>query len=734
MKPELIKDWDYSLNGEIDPTTIKDHSNKKYYWKCPKGHPSYLQVVDKRAIGHGCPICSNHRIVEGINDFASVHPELMEEWLWAENVKEGIVPTKLGPVSSTSAWWKCNKCGNAWKASISNRVRMHSGCPYCANLKVKKGYNDLKTNRPDLAAEWDNERNGTLHPDDVVTLSSKRVWWKCSKCGNSWQSSPGQRAKSGCPFCANLKVKKGFNDLETTCPDLVNEWDYEKNGDLLPSQVVKGSERKAWWKCEKGHSWQAAINSRAGSGRGCPYCSNQKILVGYNDIFSTSPELREEWDYEKNTIDPSTVAAGSNKRAYWVCKECGHKWNAIISSRTQAKYGCPKCSREKSQVLRLKTMASNNPLFERYPELLKEWDFEKNANIDISLLAASSNRYAWWKCEKGHSFKSRINSRTMNNVGCPYCHGQKVLTGVNDLQTLIPELAEEWDYEKNYPLKPSEVFSHGVKHVWWKCPACGNSWKAKIDNRANGRGCPNCNLKGTSFIEQTLFFYLKTVFTDALNRYLYFGTELDIYIPSIRTAIEYDGSYYHSSEGAKEREARKDLFCKENEIRLVRLRETPLEPTKDAINISCDCSNWERLGKTCVSLIRYLEPTVNADINIKRDYPTIIGSKKELAKENSIAKLYPDIVEEWDYEKNVPLDPYYFTRGSNVKVWWKCKKGHSWQASISNRCRQGTRCPVCFNKRRDRGLHWKGPVLTTEPVFTDGVEQLSFDMLASLEK
>ncbi len=707
MIEKLINDWDYELNKDIDPHTLADHSNKKFYWKCPKGHPSYLMSINKRSIGQGCPVCSNHKIISGINDFATCHPKLMEEWSLEDNDRENIDPTVFSAGSGTIAWWKCKTCGNKWQASVVNRAKKHSGCPYCANLKVMKGFNDLLTLRPELAKEWDYEKNKDVTPDSIVAYYSKKVWWKCRKCNQSWQASPNARSKSGCPYCSNTRISKGHNDLESNYPDLIKEWDYERNTSISPSQVPAGSEKKAWWKCQKGHSWEATINSRA-RGNGCPYCSNKKVLPGYNDLFTTNPELKDEWDYAKNNsakISPLTLSSGSNKKAYWICKKCGHSWKALVSTRSIG-YGCPECGKQKNQLNRLKTMAANNPLFEKFPELQKEWDFEKNKGMDISTLPASSNKYAWWKCDKGHSYRCQINSRTNNKQGCPYCHGQRVLTGINDLQTLNPELAEEWDYEKNAPLKPSDVFSHSTKHVWWKCPICGESWKAQINNRANGRGCPNCNPTGTSFVEQALFYYTKQLFPDAENRYIYNGYELDIYIPSQKIAIEYDGAFFHSIKGSVERERKKDSFCMKSGINLIRLREKPLEATDNATNISCDTSSWDALSHTCRKLLEMLNPVNAISISLKDDFPSIIQSKRERMKDNSFAKLYPALLNEWDYEKNAPLLPDYFTRGSNMKAWWRCKNGHSWKASISNRCK-GTGCPECFAQKRSKGLNKK---------------------------
>ena len=65
-----------------------------------------------------------------------------------------------------------------------------------------------------------------------------------------------------------MQVLKGYNDLLTTNPELAKEWNYEKNENLDPSTVKATSEKKVWWKCEKGHEWKTSINCR-NQGNGC---------------------------------------------------------------------------------------------------------------------------------------------------------------------------------------------------------------------------------------------------------------------------------------------------------------------------------------------------------------------------------------------------------------------------------------------------------------------------------
>ena len=64
----------------------------------------------------------------------------------------------------------------------------------------------------------------------------------------------------------------------------------------------------------------------------------------------------------------------------------------------------------------------------------------------------------------------------------------------------------------------------------------------------------------------------------------------------------------------------------------------------------------------------------------------------------SFAANHPKLAKSWDYEKNYPLTPECFTSGSNRKVYWSCRKGHSYLQTIHDR-RNAVTCPVCYKTR-----------------------------------
>ena len=77
---------------------------------------------------------------------------------------------------------------------------------------------------------------------------------------------------------------------------LMAEWDWDENEkfNFDPRKLSLGSGKKVNWVCSKGHKWAASISHRVGRGTNCPYCSNKKILPGYNDSQSQRPDLMKE--------------------------------------------------------------------------------------------------------------------------------------------------------------------------------------------------------------------------------------------------------------------------------------------------------------------------------------------------------------------------------------------------------------------------------------------------------
>ena len=484
---------------------------------------------------------------------------------------------------------------------------------------------------------------------------------------------------------------------------LMAEWNWERNIDIEPSQVTLGSGKKIWWIGACGHEWEEKPNNRTSKNKySCPYCSNHRILVGYNDLATTNPALATEWHPEKNgELTPETVTHGSNKKVWWICNS-GHEFTASIGNRISGK-NCPFCAGKK-------VLKGVNDLESRFPQIAQEWHPTKNADLSPSEISYGSTKKVWWICTKGHEYLSSPNNRTSSKKDCPYCNGHSVLKGFNDLETLFPNISQEWCYEKNNPVEPNMIFPHSSHKYWWICPACKSSYLSAVNNRTRGIGCPNCATRyHSSFAEQAIFFYVTKSYPDAINRYTEIFSnrmELDIFIPSQKIGIEYDGSIWHDSDESFLREKEKYSICKKQGIRIIRVREKP--SSKDIL--TCDYLVRSRPYKNNIQIINYVineiakvlplytdYDVIRDEIEIKTCYLSNLGNQ-------SLAVIAPELANEWDYRKNGTLLPSMVSIRASDKVWWKCANGHSWKAAIYNRSK-GSGCPYCAGKKALSGTN-----------------------------
>lgn len=442
------------------------------------------------------------------------------------------------------------------------------------------------------------------------------------------------------------RVFIGINDLKSWCiknnrEDLLDEWDCCRNGGKTPETVAYASNKKVWWKCPNGHSYDARINNKVVLRRGCPYCSGRKTLEGFNDfktwcLINEREDLLEEWNYQKNEISPSQISPH----------------NAVK---------------------------------------------------------------VWWQCSKSHEWESTIGSRTSGRpTGCPYCSDppKKILAGFNDFETWCLSngkdyLLKEWNYERNADFSPKKITYGCGKRVWWKCSK-GHEWFVSPSNRVQGTGCPVCSRTQTSFPEQAIAYYLSKSF-DVLQRYREKDFEIDIYLEDYNIGIEYDGLFYHPNVNSK-REKEKNAFYAERGLNLIHIKESKNKCgiEDNAIYYVLRKSNYldDSFNEALYLLARHLEDItgvqINKDIDIIRDELAIREQYASFIRNSSVAAVFPELVPEWDVEKNNGMTPENFSANAHTKVWWKCANGHSWQAVISSRNRK-LGCPYCAGQRTIAG-------------------------------
>ena len=338
--------------------------------------------------------------------------------------------------------------------------------------------------------------------EKAYTTSKDVANWKCKE-GHTWpaqwESVVGKRG-GWCPFCSGRQAITGVNDLATVNPILADTFDRIKNSPLVPEELLPYSSKKVWWTCPLKHSFDTKVANRHGLGNGCPYCSNHKVLSGFNDLKTKDPEVAKNWHPTKNVRGPHEVTRLANQKVWWLC-ESGHETFSRISTTVASRGRCTVCF---GRVLE----KGVNDLGTVRPDVAKLWHPTKNGDLTPGDVLEFSNKWVWWLCEVGHDWRNSVTNRSRGR-GCTYCAYKKCWPGFNDFATTHPDLLKDWDYEKN-TLDPTKIIAGGKHLVQWSCETHGR-YEATTLNRAYGSetGCPSCAESGYRIYYRGLAYFIE---------------------------------------------------------------------------------------------------------------------------------------------------------------------------------------------------------------------------------
>ncbi len=265
------------------------------------------------------------------------------------------------------------------------------------------------------------------------------------------------------------------NSIAALRPNLTKMWHPTKNGTLDPTILGNSSRIITYFLCSQGHDWGYSLSDF--KSENCLVCVNKIVIEGINDLTTTSPDLAKMWDYETNSILPTTLHAGSSTPVFWKCEK-SHPFDSAPKST----FGCPICSNRR-------TVSGINDLATTNPEVLKAWDYSKNI-LDPTTINAGAKQTAWWICPNGHSHQKSIRTQVSGEYGCNYCYNRGVLEGFNDLASQYPELTKQ--YHSSNRLPPNQIHSGGHDSITWECIK-GHTWETEVRHRTvNNYDCPTC--------------------------------------------------------------------------------------------------------------------------------------------------------------------------------------------------------------------------------------------------
>lgn len=620
--------------------------------------------------------------------------KLINDWNVEKNAS--LDPKTITTGSSKKVWWKCKK-DHEWKATIGSRSS-GVGCPYCSNKRINSE-NNLKVRFPEIAKEWDNEKNN-LTADKVFPGTVKKYWWKCIN-GHSYQASPNKRTSNrGCPYCSNRLVSEK-NSLVILYPSIAKEFHKAKNIGINVNDLSVKSHKKIWWKCKKRHEWQAIVSNRT-RGDNCPFCNSQvskNELRIYSELkyFFNSTKLKKKVSgFECDILIPNINVAIEYDGVYWHKNktQLDKKKNYELSKSGVRlirirELGLPKISdldiiynhnkqsilvaiKQIIKILISRKWLSNNiekqinnylkrlnfineevyrellgrlpsPFIDesleyKFPSLAKEWNTERNKGLLASDVSSKSGLKVWWKCKNGHEWESSVSNRSQGGNNCPYCTHQKI-TIENSLAFKRPDLINEWHLEKNNGIKPIEIFAYTNKKYWWKCKY-GHEWLARPANRASfgkgkNTGCPFCSNKKIN-------------------------SENSLEQTNKKLAGEWN--------------------FKKNDT---------LKP--NMVTQGSEKKVWWKCSKN-----HEWEATITSR-NRGNGCPHC--NNRRATEKNCLQNNFPEVAKEWNQKKNGYLTSRDISKRSSKLVWWVCENRHEWAAKVKDRVAGRNKCPECKRKK-----------------------------------
>jgi hypothetical protein len=506
-----------------DPTTVIAGTTKLLLWRCPNHDEPYPSKGVSRVSGYGCGYCRGLRVLPGFNDMATTRPDLAVELV-------GTEPTTVTAQTNRVLLWRCPNHDEPYPSPGAARAAGR-GCGYCHGLRVLPGFNDMATTRPDLAKDL----VGT-DPTTVIAGTAKVLMWRCPNHDEPFRATGNSRVSGhGCGYCQGLRVLPGFNDMATTRPDLAKDLI-----DADPTTIIAGTDRVLTWRCANHKETYRAPGASRAQGSGCPYCANGRVLLGFNDMATTRPDMA----VCLVGTDPATVIAGTPKVLMWRCPNHYEPYPSPGARRAEGRtpgYGCGYCHG-------LRVLPGFNDMTTTRPDLAAEL-----VGTDPTTVIAGTHLVLMWRCSNHDEPYPLAGAQRAAGIGCGYCANQKVLSGFNDMATTNPSMAADlvgtdptsvcagteaillWrcpNHPEPYPASgmnrlkdrgcgycanrrvlpgfndmatthpdlageitdcdPSTVIATAPRKHSWRCRACGYQWSARAVSRAKGTGCPKC--------------------------------------------------------------------------------------------------------------------------------------------------------------------------------------------------------------------------------------------------
>ncbi len=346
----------YSENNSKVFENLTICSNYKANWICLKGHGEYCRMVSSQVHSGGiCPKCKNNgtSLIE-----QNVYAQLYTIFKNVSNrVKLQTLQIKYHNNQEADILLQDEKIvieidGGHWHRFKENKDREKNA------LLNKAGYTVIRLRDKRLGHICDNDivfDDNHFHKRDIDRVLERVVDITLDLSEETLEAIEAYRKLDD--LIDNEETRELMrlslvkDSIVKTHPKLCEEWDYEKNGSLVPENFLAGSNIHVHWICKNAHRWQKSINDRALGNKGCGRCSG-KIMTYEHSLANKRADIAQQWDHEKNrdkcfkngkSIQADTVGIRSNIKVWWICPIHKLSYEQVIQSRTNGADGCPKC-------------------------------------------------------------------------------------------------------------------------------------------------------------------------------------------------------------------------------------------------------------------------------------------------------------------------------------------------------------------------------------------------------
>jgi hypothetical protein len=500
VRPELAAEWLRADSGDLTPADVLPGSTARVWWRCSKCQYEWVSPVYRRGRqGTGCRKCSSKR--RGIlrakpkqgQSFGDRFADVAKEW--HPTLNGDVKPTDVRPGSNTPRWWLCRSCGHEWCVAPKDRRRGEQ-CPACAESQrhssksTPKPGGSLEDVCPDIAAEWHPTKNAPATAADVNPGSREPRWWKCRACGREWRTSPAHRTvrEQGCAVCSfkrfgqRKSIPKPGESLAEKRPDLAAEWHPTKNAPRTPFDIRPRGRESAWWQCRLGHVWHAKIAPRA-VGVGCPECS----IIGVSER-----QVRLEFELEaaglpvEHQYQPIVVDGRRPIKA-----DIAMPSLRLVVEYDGSYYHARKRQGDRAQTAALQTAGwtvlrvREQPLTTLGGHEVFVSPTEPIKSVAVkSLEALAKIGYAAKNLAEYVSDPKEWAKQQASDALYKY--------RAKSLESAFPEVAKEFDPQKNDGVTPDKVHPGSNTKFVWTCSDCGHEWRTMVWIRSAGHGCPRC--------------------------------------------------------------------------------------------------------------------------------------------------------------------------------------------------------------------------------------------------